>query len=103
MASNNLEIQSQISCARKPNTPSFTDTGVQTLLEVGPFELAHILKADKISVHMTYYTTMQPHYRLSITKKTKCDFSPCAYCSGFQNLECIFRPKNEPNFGPKTL
>ena len=69
-ASNSLEILSQISCARKQNTPSFTQRGLWTLLEVGPFELAHILKADKISVHMTYYMSMQPQYSQSFSMKT---------------------------------
>ena len=35
------------------------------MLLVGPFELVHILKADKISVHMTYYMPILPQYSLS--------------------------------------
>ena len=36
------------------NLQDLTYTGLDTLLVVWPFEITHILKADKISVHMTY-------------------------------------------------
>ena len=37
------------------------------MLVIGSFKLAHILKADKISVHMTHYIFVGCPYRLSIS------------------------------------
>ena len=51
---------------------SFTSRGLQTLFDVKPFKLAHILKADNIFVHITCCTFVQNLYRISISMKTKC-------------------------------
>ena len=45
------------------NPPNLTQTGLQTLLSATAFEIIQILKAHKISVYMTYYTTIQTFYR----------------------------------------
>ena len=37
------------------------------MLVIGSFKLAHILKADKISVHMTHHILVECPYRLSIS------------------------------------
>ena len=91
LASNSLEITSLNMDGRGLNWPNLTKIRLETLLKVKPFNLAHILKAHKISVHMRYH--MCPLYNSKKYTKLECILfcaAPCKSALTYQVLKLHF-------------